>query len=402
MEDIESLLSKKKEKSFFKEKDLFLRLIKNKEDTLFHKKCHNKYINDLKTTISDGLTILSETGFDSERRETKKKDLLNNNNSKNKLNNKKNSKKILYNSGRNLKFLQNNIKSERSLLTSPNSNSSNEKSKDYYFLRDAFFDNFFVLYNRNSPRIKSSYTHQNEIHKTNNFINSNYFTLNKDSKIFPSFNKTKRFSLNPYNTKNENIKRNNFSKPGSNYNSNKSLKSHRMLSPKKPLKPFKTLSPEKEKNFINPINSINSNNKLKLRAERKIRNMFNNTILKFNRNKLKFHSPKNIKKRIAKLSEPKVKNKNLMKEFNSVKTIVTDFMKKKKKTAIEFKNKSLSYKRIQNEKKIFFKKAFRQYFSPPYREMKVELANYIKNRYFIVDENNNPFKFRIFRCNHIF
>ena len=41
MEDIESLLSQKKEKSFFKEKDLFLRLIKNKEDTLFHKKCHS-------------------------------------------------------------------------------------------------------------------------------------------------------------------------------------------------------------------------------------------------------------------------------------------------------------------------------------------------------------------------
>jgi hypothetical protein len=64
-----------------------------------------------------------------------------------------------------------------------------------------------------------------------------------------------------------------------------------------------------------------------LRAERKIRNMFNNTILKFNRNKLKFHSPKNIKKRIAKLSETKVKNKNknLMKEFYNVKSLkITD------------------------------------------------------------------------------
>ena len=401
MDDIESLLSQKKEKAFFKEKDLFLRLIKNKEDTLFHKKCHNKYMNDLKSTISDGLTILSETGFDSERHETKKKDLLNSNNSQNKLNNKNSAKKILYSSGRNLNFLQNNIKSKRSLLTSPN---SNEKNKDYYSLRDAFFDKFFVLYNRNSPRIKSSYTHQNEIHKTNNFINSNYFTLNKDSKIFPSFNKTKGFSLYPYNTKNKKNKSNNFSNPGSNYNSNKSLKSHRMLSPKKPLKPFKTISPEKEKYFINPINSIYSNNKLKLRAERKIKNIFNNTILKFNRNKLKFHSPKNIKKRIEKLSEAKEKNKNknLMKEFYSVKTIVTDFMKEKKKTEKEFKNKSLSYKRIQNEKKLFFKKAFRQYFSPPNRDMKIELSNYIKNRYFIVDENNNPFKFRIFKYNHIF
>ena len=91
-----------------------------------------------------------------------------------------------------------------------------------------------------------------------------------------------------------------------------------------------------------------------------------------------------------------------MKEFYNVKTIVTDIMKKKKKTIIEFKNKSLSYKRIQNEKKLFFKKALRQYFSPPNREMNVELSNYIKNRYFIVDENNNPFKFRIFKLNHIF
>jgi len=402
MEDIESLLSQKKEKNFFKEKELFLRLIKNKEDTLFHKKCHNKYMNDLKSTISDGLTILSETGFDSERHETKKKDLLNNNNNKLINSNKKNSKKILYTSGRNLNFLQNNIKSERSLLTSPN---SNKKNRNYFSLRNAFLDKFFVLYNRNSPRIKSSYTHQNEIHKTNNFINSNYFTLNKESKVFPSFNKTNGFSLYPYNAKDKKIKSKNFSNPGSNYNSNKSLTSHnRKLSPKKPLKPFKTLSPEKEKKFISPINSIYSNNKLKLRAERKIKNIFNNTILKFNRNKLKFHSPKNIKKRIAKLSEAKVKNKNknLMKEFYNVKTIVTDFMKKKKKTAIEFKNKSLSYKRIQNEKKIFFKKAFRQYFSPPNRDMKVELSNYIKNRYFIVDENNNPFKFRIYKYNHIF
>jgi hypothetical protein len=345
------------------------------------------------------LTILSETGFDSERHETKKKDLLKNNNSKNNLNNKKNSKKILYCSGRNSNFLQNNFKSERSLLTSPN---SNKKNKDFFSLRDAFLDKFFVLYNRNTPRIKSSYTHQNETQKTSNCINTNYFTLNKDSKIFPSFNKTKGFSLYPYNSKSKKIKSYNFSNSGSNYNSNKSLNSHRMLSPKKPLKPFKTLSPEKEKIFISPINSIYSNNKLKLRAERKIKNIFNNTILKFNRNKLKIHSSNNIKKRIEQLSETKIKNKNTMKEFYNVKTIVTDFMKKKKKTAIEFKNKSLSYKRIQNEKKLFFKKALRQYFSPPNRDMKVELSNYIKNRYFIVDENNNPFKFRIFRCNHIF
>ena len=64
-----------------------------------------------------------------------------------------------------------------------------------------------------------------------------------------------------------------------NINSNRTLKTHRVLSANKTLKPFNPSFPEdgKEKHHI-----LN-----KAKIERKIKNTFNNTILKFDKKKIK-------------------------------------------------------------------------------------------------------------------
>ena len=85
-----------------------------------------------------------------------------------------------------------------------------------------------------------------------------------------------------------------------------------------------------------------------------------------------------------------------MKEYNYIKKIFAEVCKKKDKNINEIKSTSLSHKNILNKKQKIYKKAVRKFFVKPNREMKAELAKYLKNRNFIIDADNNPYKFKVF------
>ena len=378
----------KKEKQYYqKEKELFLHYFKDRDDIFLIRKNQNNYINKLKSSINSGLTLLNETEIIRERYELKKKKKniqLKNNFTNSTYNNSKNN---IMSSSKEIKAFPKNSINQKSIPTSPN---TNKKIKNFFTLNDAIRKKLFILDYKKSKRIKSSYTNQDDSKKVNNFVNNS--TMSKDL-IIPCYYNTKRITMDSaYNIQSYNNKNN--KSIIKNVNSNRTLKSHRVLSANKTLKPFHPSFPDggKEKHHIF--------NKAKI--ERKIKNTFNNTILKFDKKKFKFFSHKKIRKNIQKLSENKnsIKIKESMKKYYDVKKIFDNCVKKKKKSISDLKNNSLSCRRILNKKKSDFKNTVRRYFSGPNREIKKEFSKYIKNRYFIIDGDNNPYKFRIFNFTH--
>lgn len=396
MDNAKPKINKKGKKIDLYEKDLFLHLLKEKKDILLQKKYHKKYMDNLKFTISDGLILLNDFEINSDKQEARKRDLqIKKNFLNNIIHNNSNIRNKLFPPSKKIELFQKNTESEKTILRTSN---SFKRPKNYFTLREIMFNKYHII-NRSSPRIRSSLTNRDRNYKLKEFFNSN-FSTKKDSHFSPSFNDRKNLTLYPSFNTTEEYKQNKICSRINNHNYNYTLFTDRVLSSKKnALKTIFPSSPQTEDFNVRALN------KIKNKAQKKIRNTFNNTILKFNRNKLKIDANrKNIKKRIKKLSESKVNNKykDSMKEYFGVKKMVEDLIKKKKKKSLEFKKKALSHKKFQNQTKLYFKKAFKLYLSPPFKEMKTELSNFFRNKYFIVDEDNNPYKFRVFKYNHIF
>ena len=369
-----------------KEKELFLHILKNENDNIHNKKMYNKYLNKLKYIINNGLELLDKTEIVKENREKKRNILLTNNNHNNKNASKNNINKIL----KKKDILHKNNIFQKSIPTSPN----RRRTIKYYFKgKNEIKKNLFFLNDRNTRRIQSSYTQRE---KSNNNKNS-YFNFNsifqessKDLNISNN-NKSKKLSLIPTSYHNKDQLSNIY-----NFSTNNSFKIHKVLSTKNNSKPFLSSSPKNsEEKDLFPK---------KFKVEKRVKQAINRTILKYDKNKLKFYSNKKIKKTVQKLSETKknTKNKSSMKEYYNIKEILDEVIKKKRRSTSDFKRNALLQNKIADKKNLFFKRAFKRYFSGPTREMKAELSRYIKNRNFIVDADNNPYKFKIFNSMHIF
>ena len=377
----------KKENLYYqKEKELFLHLLKDKDD-ISKKNVHNTYITKLKNSINNGLILLDKTEIVNDKDKIKKRNFFIKNNNTFSNNNSKNNLKII-SSWKNINkrnyLNQNNM---------PTTTDANKIIKNSFEEKHNIQKKILSYKNRNNRRIKSSYTYR-EKNNINKYFNSDYFETSKEFHISQRFNKSKKLNMFPTYSIESYNKEKIFNR--NSYNTNNSLKSRKTLISKIIDKPFLSSSPKesKEKNdlFLK-----------KFKVEKKVKHKINSTLLKFDRKKLKFYSNKKIKKCVQKLSENKTnKNKHSMKEYFSIKKIVEDVMRKKKKNVNEFQRSSSFYKRILNKKNFIYKKAIKKYFSGPNREMKSELSKYIKNRYFIVDADNNPYKFRIFNSMHNF
>ena len=364
---------KKKDNIFFqKEKELFLNILKDKDDILIQRKLQNKYINSLQNSISNGLILLDKTEIN---RIQKKKLVIQNNN----FENTKNEFTYRISPLKKYGILKNRYLSEKTVVTTPN---STKYLINDFNIRNTMRKKLFALSDRNTRRIQSSHT-QKEIKKD---IYYDYFKSSKDLNISPIIRKTKKLSKNPTDKKYSKKKNfHNLQNFNSYYNS---LESHRILSLKTLTKlPSPSSSIEKAEKKIGIFNT-------KVKTEKKIQKIFNNTILKFDRNKFKMYSKKKINSIVNKLSECK-KNDKKMKEYNYIKKIFAEVCKKKDKNINEIKSTSLSHKNILNKKQKIYKKAVRKFFIKPNREMKAELSKYLKNRNFIIDADNNPYKFKV-------
>jgi len=387
MENNNSRNKKIEIKIYQDEKHLFLNLLKDDDDILLIKKNENNYINKLKNAIKTGLTILDKTEIVKKKLNIKK-------NSNYKVNN--NSKNNILLSSEKFGIFKNNYLNQKSMPTTPN---TNNKIKKYFKLKDKVRKKLFILNDRNYKRIQSSRTNKIINNKINNYFKSENYLPSKNLNISPyssrNQNSPKNYTYNMENNKNKPNIINNRNKKKvcnlNNFSSNNLLKSHRILSSNKVLKPSFLLSDEEREPNIELLNK-------EFKIENKVKNTFNNTILKFDRNKLKFHSYKKIKKKIQILSERKIshKKKESMKEYYDIKKIFDVALRKKKKNTSDIKSSSLYHKGVLNKKNIYYKKAIRKYFSRPNREMKHEFTKNLKNRYFVVDTDNNPYKFRVF------
>ena len=306
----------------------------------------------------------------------KKTDYKNNNNSKN----------YTLLSLANIGVFQNNYSSRKSMPTSPN---TKNKIKKLFKIKDKISKKLFILNDINNKRIQNS--HFNKINNNeNNYFNCEDYCSSKSLKIFPFSNKHKKTSSIQHTSKKENNKNKKNIYNLSNFSSNNLLKNNRLLSINKALKPSFPLSDEERESKYEIFNKS-------FKIEKKMKNALNNIIYKFDKNKLKIHSNKNIKKKIQILSENKKnKNKESMKEYYDIKKIFNAALKKKKNNISDIKSSSLFGKRILNKKNTYYKKTIRKYFSRPNREMKRELSKYLKNKHFIIDADNNPYKFRVF------
>ena len=375
------LKGNKKENLYYqKEKELFLHLLKDKDD-ISRKKVHNTYITKLKNSINNGLILLDNTEILNDKDLIKKRNFFIKNNNTFSNNNSKNNLKII-SSWKNI-----NKKNYLNQKNMPTTTDANKIIKNFFEEKHNIQKKILSYKNRNNRRIKSSYTYR-EKNNINKYFNSDYFETSKEFHISQRFNKSKKLSMYPTYSIESYNKEKIFNRNSN--NTNNSLKSRKTLISKISNKPFLSSSSKESK-------EKNDSFLKKFKAEKKIKRKINNTLLKFDRKKLKFYSSKKIEKCVQKLSENKTnKNKHSMKEYFSIKKIVEDVMRKKKKNANEFHRSSLFYTRILNKKNFIYKKAIKKYFSGPIREMKSELSKYIKNRYFIVDADNNPYKFRIF------
>ena len=384
MENVNNKENKKNNIFYDKEKELFLRILKDKNDNLHDKKIYNKYLNKLKCIINNGLVLLDKTEIVKENKEKNRNLLIANNNPNNKNASKNNINKTL----KKIEILKKSNLIQNSLPTSPN----RRRTINIYFKeKNEIKKNLFFLNDRNTRRIQSSYTQRE---KNNN--KNNYFKLNsifqESSKYLniSNINKSKKLTILP----NSNRKKEKLSNIY-NFSTNNSFKINNVLFTKTNSKPFLLLSPKKtEENLFHK----------KFKVEKSVKKAINKTILKYDKNKLKIYSNKKIKKSVLKLCENKknIKNKKSMKEYYNIKEIFDEVVKKKRRSTTDFKRSSLFQKKMINKKNLFFKKAFKRYFSGPTREMKAELSKYIKNRHFIVDADNNPYKFKIFNSMHIF
>ena len=384
MENVNNKENKKNNIFYDKEKELFLRILKDKNDNLHDKKIYNKYLNKLKCIINNGLVLLDKTEIVKENKEKNRNLLIANNNPNNKNASKNNINKTL----KKIEILKKSNLIQNSLPTSPN----RRRTINIYFKeKNEIKKNLFFLNDRNTRRIQSSYTQRE---KNNN--KNNYFKLNsifqESSKYLniSKINKSKKLTILP----NSNHKKEKLSNIY-NFSTNNSFKINNALFTKTNSKPFLLSSSKKtEENLFHK----------KFKVEKSVKKAINKTILKYDKNKLKIYSNKKIKKSVQKLCENKknIKNKKSMKEYYNIKEIFDEVVKKKRRSTTDFKRSSLFQKKMINKKNLFFKKTFKRYFSGPTREMKAELSKYIKNRHFIVDADNNPYKFKIFNSMHIF
>ena len=384
MENVNNKENKKNNIFYDKEKELFLRILKDKNDNLHDKKIYNKYLNKLKCIINNGLVLLDKTEIVKENKEKNRNLLIANNNPNNKNASKNNINKTL----KKIEILKKSNLIQNSLPTSSN----RRRTINIYFKeKNEIKKNLFFLNDRNTRRIQSSYTQRE---KNNN--KNNYFKLNsifqESSKYLniSNINKSKKLTILP----NSNRKKEKLSNIY-NFSTNNSFKINKVLFTKTNSKPFLLSSPKKtEENLFHK----------KFKVEKSVKKAINKTILKYDKNKLKIYSNKKIKKSVLKLCENKknIKNKKSMKEYYNIKEIFDEVVKKKRRSTTDFKRSSLFQKKMINKKNLFFKKTFKRYFSGPTREMKAELSKYIKNRHFIVDADNNPYKFKIFNSMHIF
>ena len=385
-----NLKQNKKENLYYqKEKELFLHLLKDKDD-ISRKKVHNTYITKLKNSINNGLILLDNTEILNDKDLIKKRNFFIKNNNTFSNNNSKNNLKII-SSWKNIN--KKNYLNQKKMPTT--TTDANKIIKNFFEEKHNIQKRILSYKNRNDRRIKSSYTCR-EKNNINKYFNSDYFETSKEFHISQRFNKSNKINMYPTYSIESHNKEKIFNRNSN--NTNNSLKSPKTLISKIVNKPFLSSSPNesKEKNdlFLR-----------KFKAEKKIKRKINNTLLKFDRKKLKFYSNKKIEKCVQKLSENKINkihHKDSMKEYFSIKKILDDVIRKKKKNVNEFQRSSLLYKKMLNKKNFIYKKAIKKYFSGPNREMKSELSKYIKNRYFIVDADNNPYKFRIFNSMHNF
>jgi hypothetical protein len=328
--------------------------------------------------------LLDKTEIVKENKEKNRNLLIANNNPNNKNASKNNINKTL----KKIEILKKSNLIQNSLPTSSN----RRRTINIYFKeKNEIKKNLFFLNDRNTRRIQSSYTQRE---KNNN--KNNYFKLNsifqESSKYLniSKINKSKKLTILP----NSNHKKEKLSNIY-NFSTNNSFKINNALFTKTNSKPFLLSSSKKtEENLFHK----------KFKVEKSVKKAINKTILKYDKNKLKIYSNKKIKKSVQKLCENKknIKNKKSMKEYYNIKEIFDEVVKKKRRSTTDFKRSSLFQKKMINKKNLFFKKAFKRYFSGPTREMKAELSKYIKNRHFIVDADNNPYKFKIFNSMHIF
>ena len=380
MEIFKSKQNKKSKIFYEKEKELFLHLLKETDD-MSKKKIQNTYIANLKNTINNGLIMLDKTEIINEKNKIIRSNISNKNYNTSKKNSINNLKIISL--LKNVENFGNNFLIQKNMTTIPN---ANKNLKNFIEEKHKIQKKLFLFNNRNNRKIQSCYSY-GEKNKNKKYFNSDYFEVIKKFNISSQFNKPKKLRKNPtYSI--DDYKKNLKQHKRNNYKSNNSLKSPRALILKIKDKSFLSSSPKESKAKHNIFKGI----------EKRVKHEINSTIFKFDRKKLKLYSIKKIKKTFQKLSENKInnKNKNSMKEYFNIKKIFEDTMKKKKKNVNEFKRKSLSYKRILNKKNKFYKSTIKKYFSGPNREMKAELSKYIKNRHFIIDEDNNPYKFRVF------
>ena len=385
MENINNKENKKDNTFYDKEKEFFLNILKDKHDNFNNKKIYNKYLNKLKYIINNGLELLDKTEIVKENKEKNRNILITNN-----LPNNKNASKnnIIRTLKKNEIFQKSNL-FQKSLPTSPN---RRRTIKNYFKDKNEIKKNLFFLNDRNRRRIQSSYTCREKNNNKKNYFNFNsvFQESSKDLNI-SNINKSKKLSILPTSYHNKEQLSNIY-----NFSTNNSFKVHKVLFTKKNSKAFLSSSPRKTEE--------NDLFHKKFKVEKSVKKAINKTILKFDKNKLKFYSNKKIKKSVQKLSENNKNNKNkkTMKEYYNIKKIFDEVIKKKRRSTSDFKRSSLFQKKLLDKKHLFFKKAFKRYFSGPTREMKAELSKYIKNRHFIVDADNNPYKFKIFNSMHIF
>ena len=372
------LQKKKKENIFCKnEKELFYNFLKDKDDILIQKKMHNNYINSLQNSINNGLILLDKTEINKENYKIKKRNLV----IKNNFNNTKNESRDKNSSWKNFGVLKNKYLSQKTLLTTPN---SNKNKRNDFNIKDKVRKKLFILKGENKRRIQSCRKHRET--SKNDFF-SDYFKSSKYLNISPIIKKTKKLKKNQ--TVEKYSKTNNYYILNDFNSHNYSIKNYGILSLKTfTNRPSSSSSIEKAEKRIGLFNN-------KFKIEKRIKKILNNTVLKFDRNKFKIYSNKKIFNTANKLSESKKSNEKL-KEYKYVKKIYEEVYKKKKKSSNEIRSSSLSHNRILNKKQLIYKKAIRKYFAKPNREMKDELSKYIKNRNFIIDADNNPYRFKIF------